>query len=254
MYELVKTLAALLLSPLPLVVMFLMMGLAIGWLGWRRLGGTIAGGAVLLLLLASWSPVADRWLGPMEARYPAVDQWLAGEEIRAVVVLGAAWQPDRPWPITSQLNTSSALRLMEGVRLWRQQPEVVLAVTGASRRASDQPVAHGYAEAAREFGVPRERLLVLDTPTDTGQEAQAVREVLGEGTSLLLVTSASHMPRAMAHFQAVGLAPIAAPTHYLAHRGDPDTLAYWVPSSENLRKSERALYETLGMIATRWEW
>jgi len=93
----------------------------------------------------------------------------------------------------------------------------------------------------------------MDTPTDTGQEAHAVREALGEGTSLLLVTSASHMPRAMAHFQAVGLAPIAAPTHYLAYREDPDTLGYWVPSSQNLYKIERALHETLGMIATRWE-
>ncbi|NLY59529.1 MAG: DUF218 domain-containing protein, partial [Gammaproteobacteria bacterium] len=52
--------------------------------------------------------------------------------------------------------------------------------------------------------------------------AYAAAAVLGEGAQVLLVTSASHMPRAMRHFQNAGLRPIAAPTHYLAGRDDLD--------------------------------
>jgi uncharacterized SAM-binding protein YcdF (DUF218 family) len=170
-----------------------------------------------------------------------------------LMVAGGGWAPDRPWSSTGRLNDSSALRLMEGIRLWRQQPEGVLVVTGASRLEGVAPVAQGYALAAQMLGVPFERLRVLDWPTDTGQEARAVREALGEGARVLLVTSASHMPRSVVHFQQAGLDPVAAPTHHLAYREAPGSIGYWVPSARHLRKSERAIYEALGLLAARWE-
>lgn len=61
------------------------------------------------------------------------------------------------------------------------------------------------------------------------------------------------MLRAMRHCQEANLNPIAVPTHYLALRDNSDMLSYWVPSARHLRKSERAFYEALGMIALRWE-
>jgi uncharacterized SAM-binding protein YcdF (DUF218 family) len=114
-------------------------------------------------------------------------------------------------------------------------------------------MAQGYAQAAVAMGVSGERLVVLDTPTDTGREARAVRESLGEGIALVLVTSASHMPRAMAHFRAAGLAPMAAPTHYLADSDSSGALSDWVPSAKNIRKTERAMYEAMGRLALRFE-
>ncbi|MBK8637504.1 MAG: YdcF family protein [Chromatiaceae bacterium] len=45
------------------------------------------------------------------------------------------------------------------------------------------------------------------------------------GQRLILVTSATHMPRAMRHFQTVvGLDPISAPTQYLTVGG---SLSVW---------------------------
>ncbi|WP_237251727.1 ElyC/SanA/YdcF family protein [Thioalkalivibrio nitratireducens] len=85
-------------------------------------------------------------------------------------------------------------------------------------------MAQGYAQAAQALGVPAERLAVLDTPTDTAQEAYAVREFLGTEARFVLVTSASYMPRAVRHFERVGLAPIASPTHYLTGRDGPHRL------------------------------
>jgi uncharacterized SAM-binding protein YcdF (DUF218 family) len=142
---------------------------------------------------------------------------------------------------------------MEGVRLWRQRPALPLVVTGASRDPEREPVAQGYVEAARQLGVPPARLQVLDTPTDTGLEARAVGEALGEGARVILVTSASHMPRAMQHFRRAGLQPLAAPTHFLAERGMTNSLGYWVPSATQLHKSERAIHERLGQLAVALE-
>ena len=107
--------------------------------------------------------------------------------------------------------------------------------------------------AAQAFGVRAALLVVLDTPVDTAQEAYAVRAVLANGERFFLVTSASHMRRAVRHFERAGLAPIASPTHFRTGRGGPDRLSYWVPSAGNLRKTERAVYETLGLWALDWD-
>jgi uncharacterized SAM-binding protein YcdF (DUF218 family) len=132
------------------------------------------------------------------------------------------------------LSDSSTQRLLEGVRLARALPAARLIVTGADRNGDIPPVAWGYAQAARELGIAPERIQVLDTPVDTAQEARAVQEALAGlperapdterddrpaewpagGRRLILVTSAAHMPRAMRHFQAVGLDPIPAPTQH----------------------------------------
>ena len=128
-------------------------------------------------------------------------------------------------------------------------PVVKLVVSGGSRRTGVAPVAQGYAAAAQALGVDPARIVVLDSPMDTAQEAYAVRDLLGTEARFVLVTSASHMRRSVRHFERVGLSPIASPTHYRTGRAGPDRLRYWVPSSDALRKTERAVYEYLGLRA-----
>ncbi|WP_444984396.1 ElyC/SanA/YdcF family protein [Halomonas mongoliensis] len=252
MYDTIKVLASQLLMPLPVSLGLMALGLALMAWRCRRAGVAAAAIGLAILVLASLGGVAERLLGPLEARHPALEA-LPEEELAAVVVLGGGWRPEAPRSSVSRLNDSSAIRLMEGIRLWRQHPELPLVVTGASRDPDIAPVARGYAAAAAELGVPEGRLMVLDWPTDTGLEAQAVREALGEGARVVLVTSASHMPRSMRHFRQAGLEPLAAPTHYLTQHDQTGQLRHWVPSATHLRKSERALYEALGLLAVGWE-
>jgi len=110
-------------------------------------------------------------------------------------------------------------------------------------------VAQGYAQAAQALGVDPGRIGVLDTPVDTAQEAYAVRDVLADGERFVRVTAASHMQRAVCHFERAGLEPIPAPTGFKTGSERVRTLAYWVPSAGNLRKTERAVHETLGLLA-----
>lgn len=251
MYDLVKGVVANLLMPLPVSLGLGALGLLL--LRWRRLGGGVIALGLGILLLASCPPVADRLLAPLESRHSALNDLPDDPDLAAVVVLGGGWEPDSPRSTVGRLSDSSALRLMEGIRLWRQRPELPLVVSGASRDPEVAPVAQGYAAAAVELGVPASRLVVLDSPTDTGREARAVRDVLGEGSRVVVVTSASHMPRAMQHFRRAGLEPLAAPTHYLARHRRYGRLNEWVPSATELRKTERALYETLALLAVGWE-
>jgi uncharacterized SAM-binding protein YcdF (DUF218 family) len=61
------------------------------------------------------------------------------------------------------------------------------------------------------------------------------------------------MARAMRDFETAGLAPIAAPTHFRTGRRETERLQYWIPSADQLRKTERAVYEYLGLLALRWD-
>ncbi|CAN0554223.1 unnamed protein product [Ectocarpus sp. 12 AP-2014] len=228
MYPVLKTLIAQLFMPLPITIMLIVIGLISYRFGRHKFGGGVVLSGVIFLLLMSWGPVAERLLAPFEHRYSAVVDWPRNEAIDTVVVLGGGWSPGLDVTLTGQLGESSVARLMEGIRLWNQQPESILIVTGASRHGVDMPVAQGYARAAITLGVPPRQLQVISTPTDTAEEAQAVRETLGEGARVLLVTSASHMPRAMRYFEQAGLAPHAAPTHYLTGHA-VSSFEFWVP-------------------------
>lgn len=59
--------------------------------------------------------------------------------------------------------------------------------------------AEAGARVAESLGVPRSDIIVLDRPKDTEEEALAVKRAIGDAP-FLLVTSASHLPRAMIFF------------------------------------------------------
>jgi hypothetical protein len=44
-----------------------------------------------------------------------------------------------------------------------------------------------------------------------------------------------------------------APTQHLAGRATGRRLSDWLPSASNLRKTESALHEYLGLLAWRWD-
>ncbi|RUR28318.1 hypothetical protein ELY33_14055 [Vreelandella andesensis] len=250
MYTLIKTLVAILVMPTALMAITFGVGWVIRGVGRHRLGNNLIASSMALLLLAAWAPVSDSLLIPLESKYDALKSWPENKDVDAVVVLGGGWQPDQPWSITGKLGESSGLRLMEGLRLWHLRPGLPLLVSGSGAN-SEMTMAQGYAEAAESLGVPLERIVKLPSPKDTAEEARAVKALLGEGAQVVLVTSASHMPRAMQHFERVGLRPVAAPTHYLGNRRGG--IAYWIPSARELHKTERAIYEAFGLLAIRWE-
>ena len=76
------------------------------------------------------------------------------------------------------------------------------------------PHARVLADAAVSLGVERNRIQMIDNAHDTEEEAARVRQVLGD-VPFALVTSAWHLPRAMALCNAQGLHALPCPTDYL---------------------------------------
>ena len=254
LYELLKVFASALIMPLPLFSGLILLGLAL--LLWRkaRSGLLLSLVGVLGLGLSAWAPVADELIHRIESQVVTVTNL---PRFDYIMVLGAGWKDSGDLFATQKLSDSSARRLMEGVRLAQAHPQAILVVSGASRLIDESPIALGYQQAALELGIPANRIRVLDTPVDTGQEAKALARLLAQenkpDTVVALVTSASHMPRALAHFQQQAIQVLPVATQYMAYDTRADHLSYWIPSAHHLRKTERAWYEFLAMRAVRFE-
>jgi uncharacterized SAM-binding protein YcdF (DUF218 family) len=241
---LAKKIITLFLMPLPLLLLLGLAGLFFLWFSRRQHTGKALVGLMLLLLATASSPwVANGLLGSLERRYPPVMTRQPG--ITHIVVLGGGHVSEQGLPPTSQLTGASLTRLVEGIRLHRLHPESKLLLSGG-------PVFDPVAEAvtmrrvALALGVAAETITLEDRSRDTAEQAGYLAPQL-KGKRFLLVTSASHMPRAMALFQAKGLTPSAAPTDYRVKHGEDSGPKRYFPSAGSLSRTENALHEYLGL-------
>lgn len=236
------------LLPLPLLLLLMALGLGLLWFSrFQRAGKICLSFSWLFLLLLSLQPVADALLKPIESRYPT---WRGATPVRYVVVLGGGYTWNPAWAPSSNLINNSLPRLTEGVRLWQANPGARLIFTGAAARTNPVSTAEAGARVAESLGVPRSAIIVLETPKDTEEEAAAVKATVGDAP-FLLVTSASHLPRAMIFFRHAGLNPLPAPANQLAIESPLNPWERIIPSPVWLMHSDRVGYETLGRL---WQW
>jgi len=234
--------------PLPLLLLLMGLGLALIWFSrYQKTGKTMVSVSWLVLLLLSLQPVADGLLKPIEDTYPT---WRGEQRVSAIVVLGGGYTWNDAWAPSSNLINNSLPRLNEAVRLWRLNPGAKMIFTGAAASTNPVSTAEAGARVAETLGVPRSEILTLDTARDTEEEAAAVKQAIGD-VPFLLVTSASHLPRAMIFFQQAGLHPLPAPANQLAIASPLNPWERIIPSPVWLMHSDRVGYETLGRI---WQW
>lgn len=210
---------------------------------------------IAVLALASFANkgVALLLIAPLENQYAAIPEARATADLppsiiacRAVVVLGGGHSDSPGLSRVNQLSTSALARLTEGVRLARLLPDAKLIVSGYNgpRQFSHAQI---LAEAAQSLGVANTRIIRFDQTRDTDDEAQELARQLGR-EPFLLVTSAWHMPRAMALCEKAGLHPIAAPADFMLRPG-ADTgwdLVAWDLGA--LERSTKAIHERLGLF------
>jgi uncharacterized SAM-binding protein YcdF (DUF218 family) len=236
------------LMPLPLAVVLL--GLACVALWWRRSsasGPVLASAAWLVLVLASCSAVSDLLLLPLEERYP---KWNgADDDLAFVVVMGAAQQQTPRLPETNRLNTPGVYRLLEGIAIYRANPSSKLIVSGAG--GEQESFAAVAARVAELTGVPVADILQQPWSHNTEQEVALLKPMVGD-RRFAVVTSAAHMPRTMQLFEAAGLHPVAAPTHFLDRYNPHPNWGDWsAPSVASLERAQFALHEYVGLA---WLW
>lgn len=180
----------------------------------RRLALRLSAGAFAVLLTLSLLPLGDLLLQPLEASYPVNP---ALSRVDGIIVLGGgeAARISDFWG-QKQLNGAGD-RYTAALSLARQFPEAQLLFTGGSGALRDLAGGGSVdAEMAGAFflgqGVASARLLLEGKSRNTAENARLSRDLAAPGPSdvWVLVTSASHMPRAMRSFEAAGWTGLVA--------------------------------------------
>lgn len=230
--------------PLPLGVALIVLGLFFLYKNKRIQAKVTLILSAVWLFLISYSPVPDVLLYKLESKIPTLHT--APVDIQYIYVLGGGHHTDEAQPITSQVVETSVVRLAEGIRHYRQlNGQAKIIVSGYHGLYDETEHAVMQKRLATSLGVDAEDLILHLGTKDTQEEAQAGKRVLGS-TPFILVTSASHMPRALKFFKQEGLAPIPAPTNHLANRKNLDYTDFF--SATALKKSHILFHEYLGLI------
>lgn len=234
-----------LLMPMPLALALLFGGLILLCFTRRqRLGKALSALSFFILLLFSLQPVANFLLIPLERHYPPIPETTS---LDYILVLGNGHSSDPAIPLTSQPSRAAMARIMEGIALKQRHPQAKLVVSGNSPY---DPVscARMYAKVAEYYGIPASDIILIEDAFDTQDEINHYKALIGEH-SAALVTSASHMPRAMRMAKQALLNVIAAPTDFQGKQPQSPLPFYaYLPKPEPLGDSEAAIHEWIGIV------
>jgi len=210
----------------------------VGFRKGRKLGMRLGILALVLYTIFGAGPVSFLLLGHLEYQIPPVTA-AERDDVRTIVVLTAHAEPDPAVPLSSHVNSPSAYRILEALKLFRDAPDSIVIVSGGG------VVPSVMADVLISSGIPNDHVRIDAESFSTAESARQLYPLLGH-SPFLLVTSAGHMPRALKVFQKVGMYPLAAPTNYMTRR---NWLAVqYFPSPLHLQYSDLAVSEYEALV------
>lgn len=178
----------------------------------------------------------------------------------AIVVLGGSTEPANAPRSQVEVN-SAADRVLYAAMLYHQGKAPVILLSGGSidwMETGESSPAEDMAQLLENLGVPRDALWLEEQSLNTYENALYSRQILEQNgiESILLVTSALHMPRAVALFEKQGLEVIPAPADFTVTEEGWETLfsgpietriITLLPNASSLALTTNALKEYIGM-------
>ena len=229
----------------------------------RRWAPGLAAGSIALLWIPATPLVSRQLIWSLEERSAALTPAVI-PKADAIVVLGGGLRPALPPRRSVEVNEGGD-RLITGLSLLRTGKAPTLVFTGGKVKLSAQDPATSEARSAATLaallGVAKTRMVLLEQPRNTAEEAKALQRLAAQRgwRSLLLVTSATHLPRALATVQranTVRVIPVAS-DYQLPRRGllgrptAASVIEDVLPDAEDLYLSTVALKEHLGLLVYR---
>jgi uncharacterized SAM-binding protein YcdF (DUF218 family) len=226
------------------------LGILLLWTRYARAGRRLLVASMLLLALLGWSPLGNALILTLEERFPPWDA--ARGAPTGIVVLGGA--------ITSRVSAGrgapalneAAERLTAAVDLARRYPAARVVFSGGSGSLvfAEPPEAEVARTLLQSLGVAAERIQIDTRSRNTDDDAMFSKQRAAPqpGERWLLVTSASHMPRAIGAFRRAGFAVEAYPVDWRTH-SRADVLHPFPTVGDGLRRTDTAVREWVGLLA-----
>lgn len=209
-------------------------------------------GTFLLLFVSSMPIVASRLVGLIEEQAPPFDLTTA-KRFDVIVVLGGGVAGKGTLRPVNELSPSSIQRTLCGAALYAKgfAPRILFAGGDASVFGEGPQEGVEMQRLALQLGIPENAILVETSSRTTYENAVATKRILGS-SSILVVTSAYHVPRAIGLFRKQGMDATSFPCSYLVKDRVEDGLDIdlldLLPEVNALRQSTLAINELVGIF------
>lgn len=238
-----------LLLPSNVIGLLALLGLLVMLARRPRLGRVLLTGAMLLLLVVGWSPIGRAALAILENRFP---QPTIQGDVAGIIVLGGGIDTHISFDRTTVAVTDGGERLTAAAELSRRYPSARVILSGG--------IGHLLIEQAKtesayardllvQIGLREGRIELEERSRNTCENAFESRDVANPAPEAqwLLVTSANHMPRAIACFRAAQFPVVPYPVDFRTQSAD-----IWRPSgsiADGLQAADIAAHEWFGLAA-----
>jgi len=199
----------------------------------KKLGKILMIAGLLLYYLFSITAVSNYLLLPLESKYLPLGLEDIQRADKIVLLLGGRE--------TDVLRGSEVLRISY---LGNQEVKIIISGTDPLLPTSEEAL--GVKRFFVSRGLSEKNIIIEGQSRNTWENIRNVKEIVEE-KPFFLVTSAYHMERAKKEFEKVEANPISAPTDFKIKTEKYNALDF-LPDAQNLRKSDLAIHEYLGIL------
>jgi len=228
------------------------LGLVLLCTRFTRLASWLIVTSLVLLVIAGLSPLGNALILPLEDRFPPWNPSHGAPD--GIVVLGGAISPGVSEARNAIALDEAAERITATAELARRYPDARIIFSGGSGALLERegPEAPFAVRQLMALGVAHDRITAEEQSRNTLENAGYARLLANPkpGERWLLVTSAYHMPRAIAAFRAEDFAVDAYPVDWRT-RGAGDLQRGFSTLSEGLRRTDAATREWVGLVVYR---
>lgn len=167
----------------------------------------------------------------------------------AVVLLSSGSKrldPERGW--VNQLANSGWERLLVATETARRIGGELVIAGGPSGTAGREPIAVTMRNVIEKMGIELDKVSVETASTNTYENLANLKDRLGDAP-FILVTSASHLPRAMAVADKLELKAVPQPADYVS--GEIVGIRSFLPSPKAILHWQVILHEWVGLLYYR---
>jgi uncharacterized SAM-binding protein YcdF (DUF218 family) len=214
---------------------------------WQKCGRRLCFALALLMFFVSVLPVGDWLLKPMEDRFPAEKL----DRVDGIILLAGDEDPFLTQSRFQPALGDTAHRYIAFAGLAQEYPKARLVFAGGNNALLQRStLSNGDVArmALKDVGVFPERVTFEDTSRNTYENAVFSHALVKPqaGQKWLLVTSASHMPRALTTFRKAGWPVFPAPTDFYTAKSAPRLVDF--NPLRHMREMNIAFHEYAGLL------
>lgn len=254
MFLFLSKLIPLFFYPMGAACLLLVIALGLWWTK-SKLTPAFISAALIILFLSGNTWVSNglaqslEWQNISKGELPTAD---------AIVVLGGGIK-SKAYPRPDVDFSEAGDRVWYGASLYRagKAPKIIVSGGRIAWKGGGKPESEDLANLLVTMGVPKVDIIPEGESMNTRDNGVYVQKILKANNfkTILLVTSAMHMPRSMAIFKHLGIQAIAAPTDYRVSQLELDepnlqtesVILSLIPDEEHLSVTTSAIREYIGM-------